>query len=410
MDRPSSGVNLHLLHSWGGGLQRWVRSFAAADRGGRNLVLCSVGTLDAYGLEMALWDAGSGEELRRWALQEPICEIALHNPEYAAILESLVAELGVEHLYVGSLIGQSLDALDTGVPTTLVHHDFFPFCPGLNLFFGGTCRACTAGDLERCLASNPCSHLFRNNPAGYWLRVRERYFELLAAHDPAHVCPLPWVRDALAAVDARFAGLRLEVIEHGIDMPRANCFGGGGWRRRLRLVHLGRVNEYKGLPSLRALLPRLRLIADVTLLGAGEGGKEFVGMAGVEVVPDYEPSELGGWLQRLRPDAALFLSAVPETYSFTLTEAFLHGIPVLGHRLGAFAARVEHRRSGLLFDTDEECLAQLLAVDRSRSLLRQMARRIRHLPRRNAADMVSDYHRLRAGASAEAGAAAVSSG
>jgi glycosyltransferase involved in cell wall biosynthesis len=375
-----------------------VRLFAEADHRSRNLVLSSSGTLDAYGLEFVLWDAATGEKIKRWALQDAICEVSVRNPEYEAFLRDLVADHKVEHLYVSSLIGHSLDALALGLPTTVVHHDFFPFCPALNLYFGSPCRTCRPSHLDKCLAENPYANLFRDNSTDYWLRVRERYFELLQRQRPTHVCPLEGVRAALRRIDTRFEALPCAVIEHGIDEEPCDCFGGASAGKRLRLLHLGRLNQYKGLSSLRALLPKLRLIADVTLLGTGPAGAEFSGLTRVQVIEEYRPQELTQRLHSLRPDVALFLSEVPETYSFTLSEALLRAIPVVARRLGALAERVERDRSGLLFDTNDECMDLLVGLDRARPSLRDMSRRLRALRMRTAAQMVDDYYGLRGAA------------
>jgi hypothetical protein len=374
-----------------------VRLFATADRRSRNLVLASAGTRDAYGLELVLWDGATGEEVARRTLQDAICEVAIGNPEYDAVLRALAAEHRVEHLYVSSLIGHSLDALALGLPTTVVHHDFFPFCPALNLYFGSTCETCGTAELDRCRAENPFSELFRSNSTSYWLLLRERYFELLEGQGLTHVCPLEWVRDALRRIDPRFSALPFAVVGHGIDEAPRDCFGGAAPGHRLHLLHLGRVNRYKGLPSLRALLPRLLPFADVTLLGSGPAGGEFAGLAGVRVIEEYEPGELTGWLRHLGPDLALFLSEVPETYSFTLSEVFLRAIPVVARRLGALAARVEPDRGGLLFDTLDECVERVRDLDRFRPTLRDMSRHLRSLRPRTAEEMVDDYYRLRRG-------------
>ncbi|HTQ80904.1 MAG TPA: glycosyltransferase, partial [Thermoanaerobaculia bacterium] len=395
---PAAGplpANLHLLHSWGGGLERWVRLFAAADRRSRNLVLSSHGTRDAYGLELVLWDAASALELGRWVLSEAICEVAVRNAEYLALLASLVTEHRLAHLYVSSLIGHAVDALDLGLPTTVVHHDFFPFCPALNLYFGATCQSCGAGELTACLAANPYSELFRENPPEHWLDLRERSLALLASRGTTHVCPRPWVRDAFHRIDGRFAALPWTVVEHGIDGEPVDCFGGAEPGRRLRLLHLGRLNRYKGLDRLRKLLPELCRRAELTLLGTGPAGEELAGFPGVEVIEEYRPEELTALLRRLRPDLALFLSVVPETYCFTLSEAFLRGIPAVARRLGALAERIEPGRSGLLFDTDEECLEHLATLDRTRPHLQSMSRHLRSLSPRTAGEMVADYYRLR---------------
>ncbi|NJR32050.1 MAG: hypothetical protein HC778_03250 [Chamaesiphon sp. CSU_1_12] len=36
-------INLHVMHSWGGGLERWVKEYAQSDRRDTNFVLKSIG-------------------------------------------------------------------------------------------------------------------------------------------------------------------------------------------------------------------------------------------------------------------------------------------------------------------------------------------------------------------------------
>ena len=116
--------------------------------------------------------------------------------------------------------------------------------------------------------------------------------------------------------------LPAHVIAHGLSAwPHASAtIDGPPARERLRLVITGRVRNGKGAALLAAALPGLREHAELFLLGAGADAHAFFGERGVHVLLDYRRDELPALLARLRPDAALLLPTVAETFSYTLSE------------------------------------------------------------------------------------------
>src|SRR5690606_21204224 len=48
-------VQLHIAHSWGGGLGRWVEDYIEADNAHHNLVLRSIGVRGEFGQSIALY-------------------------------------------------------------------------------------------------------------------------------------------------------------------------------------------------------------------------------------------------------------------------------------------------------------------------------------------------------------------
>ena len=61
----------------------------------------------------------------------------------------------------------------------------------------------------------------------------------------------------------------------------------------------------------------------------------------------YEPEELPKLLADI--DLIVFTSQIPETYGLTLTEALIHGVPVVAPDLGAYADRVQPGVNGFLY-------------------------------------------------------------
>jgi glycosyltransferase involved in cell wall biosynthesis len=392
--RKGTPVNLHITHSWGGGLGRWVRDFATADERSANLVLQSRGSQHAYGLGLRLADPATQRELDRWVLEQPISEVASAHSEHRRILEDVLRRFEVSHLYVSSLVGHSLEPLRRDVPTTVVQHDYFPYCPALYLTREGTCTRCGSHELDLCTRQN---RYFRPaNPPPYYADLRAAYFDVLIDRRPTLVAPTASVVRNLRRIDRRFAGLSFHVIEHGCALPRRDLFAGATDGRRLRVAVLGRIDPVKGDELLAAAFERARLVVDFLFLGAGQGGSALSGRWASTVVPSYRHEDLPALLADRPCDLALFLSAVPESFSYTLSEAWALGIPVVAPRIGAFEDRITDGETGFLYDPERDSLVHLLLqLDGDRSAVRRMAKRIAARPLRDPRRMVEDYYALR---------------
>jgi glycosyltransferase involved in cell wall biosynthesis len=387
--------NLH-VGSWGGGLAHWVASFCAHDPYSDSVVLTATGTPAAWGLRLVLAEGRTGAPLEQWTLRHPICTTAITNPEYRQLLVRLIDDYRIDHVYVSSLIGQSLDLLALGVPATVVHHSYYPWCVALNILFEDVCTSCGPDRLARCLVDNEHARLFRHPGAGYWLRLREAYIERAGRGDIAHVVPTWSVARHLRRLEPRFRTVPLVRIGHGVDASRRDCFGGATEGRRLRILVLGRLTPAKGASLLRQMLPQLTRLADVQLVGCGAHAADLEGRPGISVVRQYEPAALGDILAEIRPDLALFCSVVPETFSLALSEAWAHGLPACAVDRGAFAERIRPGDTGFLFDPEaDRALALLSALERDREALRRAHRQVQAQEVRTWPAMVDEYYRLR---------------
>ena len=397
-------VCLHLLHSWGGGLEKWVREFAAADATQHHLFLRPIGDWAAFGQGLML-SAGrpDAEPLRRWTLARSILSTAQVHEEYAALLEDIIADFQVSTVVVSSLIGHALDALRTGLPTIWLAHDFYPLCPPLVATFEEPCESCTPERMSRCLASNPEHRFFRHEPFAHWLSLKEAFVACVLAEQPLAVVPSPSVAGRLQRLAPALAAVDFHVIPHGLaaatagrltslrELPPPAPPAGAP----LRIVIPGLLQPQKGLALLEAVMPALLERAEVLLLGAGPGGRRFVGMPGVQVVQGYTADSFGEELAAFRPELGLLLSTVPESFSYTLSELWAAGLPVAATRLGAFADRIADGERGWLFDPAPAALLALLDClrDDRACLARVRARLLEEAPR-TAPAMVDAYAAL----------------
>jgi glycosyltransferase involved in cell wall biosynthesis len=387
---------LHVSHSLGGGLERWVEVFASGSSRVESFVLKSIGERGRFGSQLWLYESSRPlTPLRVWKLAPVIEGTAVSHLRYRQILAEIVAELGVDGVVVSSLIGHSLDALRSPVPTVVVLHDYYPFCPALHIFFDGVCGRCDEARLGECLDTNPLNNLFDHRDAREWRVVREGFLEALGGAGVKVVAPSPSVARHFQQLAPRMTG-RIEVLPHGSDAldvwPEAEPPVEDS-TAPLRVVVLGVVSAIKGEDLLREILDQSRDFARFWLVGCGERGRALAARH-VEIVERYERPRLPEILAGVAADAGLFLSVVPETFSFTLDECLGAHIPPVAVRVGSFEDRIEDGVNGFLCDPSAaSVVAQLRRLAADRGLLARPRSELRRRVPRSAGDMVADYAR-----------------
>lgn len=411
-DLGARPVRLHISHNWGGGLGRWVTDFVEADAGCRSLVLKPIGDLRGFAQSLALYEGNQPAPLAMWTLARPILSTVPAHAEYVRILQQILREHGVTQLMVSSVIGHSLEVLETGLPTTLVCHDFYPVCPPILATWEDPCRECDDERLMACLKHNPLHRLFEFEPPEHWLALRHRFLDIMAAVKPDLVVPTTSVADRWQLLAPSLRQHRFHVIPHGLPRALIDTLAlarqgadveqsdgshnrAGLQSRRLRIVVLGSLENHKGGALLQQALPELCQYADLILLGCGDDGKRFTGHPGVRVIPRYDRNELGRLLAEQDPDLGLLLSTVPETFSYTLSELQAADIPVAATALGAFADRVSPDENGWLFQPVPEALvAAVKKLAEEPSRIEHARNRLMSQAPRDTQAMVRDYDKV----------------
>jgi len=342
--RHGKPVILHVLHDWGGGVARFVADQMRDDPDADHLALVSRGDVRrGHGQQIALHIDLDQCPIRTWACTPPVGDIGDTHPVVLAALADAIASFGVSAIRVSSLIGTTLDVLRTGLPTTFVVHDLFPFWPVLD-----ETAPRPHWDATRLAAAiGKTSFRFSERRPEIWQARAASTMEALNAVQARIVAPSSFAAERLQAVAPALP--TATVIPHGLP-AFADPRSARGVKRRpgpLRVLVPGRLVGGKGEWLLDALAPRIPTGIDWCFAGGGALADRYAQALGGQAIHEYRTTELPRLVEGFDPDLALLPSLLPETFGYVLSEMQALGVPVLAADLGAYGERAAAGETGV---------------------------------------------------------------
>lgn len=327
-------VTVLMTHTWGGGTERAVQATAASLSGtGEVLIVRPVEGLGEGGVIRVTHPSPFDpfEFTFRYRSAQELASFLLLTGAQSMQLHHLVG--------FGASIRRAIALC--GLPYSFHVHDNYTICPQITLTDaqGKYCGEPDANGCDACIAERPSNGAsdIRN-----WRSAHE--WATLGASSV--VAPS---RDAAMRM-TRYTRVLVGVQCHEPELLEAvvkPMLGRG--ERPYRIVLLGVMAAHKGLHSLTQLATVARAEnhpLEFHLIGypQGEGDHRMP----FSYSGPYEESALDALIAAYAPDAFLFLSQAPETYSYTLSHAIRSGLPIAANRLGAIPERLEAYPQALL--------------------------------------------------------------
>lgn len=382
---------LHVIHDHGGGTESHVRDLisASSDRW-------------RHYLAIAVDDAWQIEEHRRDGGIVTYNVTRLADEGWGDFLGGICASFGIGIVHLHN-ISRCRDGLlraiaELDIPFGYTVHDLNFACPTITMRQPGALYCGAVTDLEvcqRCLAAQPD---FATIDIAQW---RERHG---AAIRRAAFVVAP-SKFAAATFKRYFAEREIRLIPHG--SPRGDIEPTKGARLALLLpdddvpavVVLGAIGPDKGARRLERLVDLARsqgLRVRFVVIGYldCERGPWQSDDARFTIHGRYQPQDLPDLLRHYRARLVLYPSEGPETFSYTLSEAWLAGLPALVPPIGALAERVNEFGAGFVLTAEEwrdeaRMLARILSIldEGSRDAVSQAVARARALSLATPGDM-----------------------
>ncbi|MCF6299778.1 MAG: glycosyltransferase, partial [Proteobacteria bacterium] len=359
-DRPCL---LHICMDWGGGVAKWINDFAATHFEYHHFVLSSCGELYRYthGEKYSLrYGSASGLLLDQYDLTAPIKATTDKHPEYQAMLASIINQKQIQAVFVSTLIGHSMQCLNTGLPTFRILHDYFPHWPSLNAKLDK--KTISDKDLSLALLDS-CDEPFSCIEPAQFQSWQSTLATLLKDEAVRLIAPSHSVKNNLLKLKNTDYFTKTQIIPHAIKPIKAISYQ--PQTETFKILVLGRIGVAKGqvlLEQCVKLLGKNKAIKFI-FLGAGNEGKKYLPRKNIKVIMDYRQEDLASLLADLSPQLALITSITSESFSYTLTELQSAGIPVVSTRAGALQERIEEGQTGFLSaHTAEDICALILSL------------------------------------------------
>ncbi len=216
----------------------------------------------------------------------------------------------------------------------------------------------------------------------------------------------------MCGIDLRVSSTRLAdgpvkirvYVKHEGRTYVAGRFFKGEYRRRfgepgrLNVAFLGGMVQQKGSGLAKALIPMDRTeinwfvfgeIGDTDMLGLAQENCFYSGK--------YRKEELPRLLKDNAIDIVCILPIWPETFSYTVSEAWMNGIPVLGTDIGAVGERIRSTGGGWTVSPDstpEQILEKLHSIRNNPEEYEEKRRIVEQMDPKSVADMCGEYREL----------------
>lgn len=354
---------LHVLHGHGGGTEYHVRGLIAASSAAfRHYLLIAVG--EEWRLEEHVEGEVTGYDFRR-----------AKDESWSDFLAGLVARFGVGLVHLHNISGSregiltALAALQ--VPYGYTVHDLSFACPTITFLAadGGYCGVVT--DAATCSSCLVAQREFAGIDIVAW-RAKHRDLLRRAAFV---IAPSQWAADILRRY---FPQSSVTIVAHGsgpgsgradavytrLDLPDdgiptvavVGAIGHDKGSRRLeRLVELTRKRG-----------ARLRWVL-IGYLDSSRAPMQSQDAVFTQHGP-FDSREIGALLDHYHVRLVVYPSVGPETFSFTLSEAWAAGRPALVPPVGALAERMAASGGGWVL-SDDEWQNEASLLDRIATLL-----------------------------------------
>jgi len=270
-----------------------------------------------------------------------------YNREYREILKGIIVAFNIDLIHCQHLMRHTLDVFpvseEFGVPLMLTVHDYYAVCSFPNLLDVENIYCGVSTDAERCEMCVKGRLGYGSNFVNAW---RENFAACLKMVAKI-IAPDQSVFDHLLKIYEIPEG-RMHVIPHGIDIAKdsvRHCER--DFAKPLRVAFLGYLARHKGFEVIKKLVERCKIDnIEWHFIGADQGLRSQIKQDNTFFHGLYKRQHIQKILADLTIDIVMILSVWPETFCYTLSEAWSAGVPCLVSDLGAMGERMRREKGG----------------------------------------------------------------
>ncbi|KGE20488.1 glycosyltransferase [Paenibacillus wynnii] len=351
------------------------------------------------GHEIVLKQYFKGKMLSKYnfPLEEPITLQHFHHREYSDIVEKIINSFEISIIHIHHLIRHTFDvpyiASKYGIKTIFSLHDYYLFCPRVNLLDVNNEYCKDVRSQDKCSSCLRETYGFHTTFINKW---KEEVESMMSRVD-LFVTPSEFTKTMF---EEEFNSIKdkLIAIEHGILRVELNKVDHECNSKSWNIGFLGGLSPNKGSDLIYQLVTKFpkNKVNWHLIGGLGDQKLNLLNQNNVQKHGPYARENLSEIIKNINLDIICLLSPWPETYSYTLTEAWNHGIPVIVTPVGALKERVEKAGGGWVADSLslEDVISKLNQVINNETEYLDIKNSIKRTRIKTQSEMIEQYHQL----------------
>jgi glycosyltransferase involved in cell wall biosynthesis len=340
-------LSTHITHSLGGGVRKSIEMETVKF----DAILLIIEPVDDFSVQL------------KFTYSNLALVLKLNGSVEDDLFKELFGYLGIQTVFIQHLLGYSTELtnslMDSKTDKTLRIHDFYYLCPRIHLVGQNNidCNLPDTGTCNSCLQSDTNFDI-----ETYRLGKVSILRNVSRISAPSS--------DTVKRYQSIIKNLDVELSTFDMAKSQISLPGGLPERDKIVVAVLGELTKHKGLDLVIELAKSIegkRFKFEV--IGTLPPGTK-VRSSNIHVHGRYEDfSHLSKKVILVRPDVFLFPGKIPETFSYTLSEALNFGIPIAYFKTGAIAERLNGFTGGIPLNLDANENQVLMEISRSLKLL-----------------------------------------
>ena len=264
------------------------------------------------------------------------------NDDLAIIYDEILSKLDISLVHINHLINHSFDLInlinEKSIPFLLNLHDFYYICPSIHLV-DKNCQYCDF-NCESCGGISKDDTISNGEILEKWHELSEN----LLNTSKLNIAPTKSVIELYNKIYPDIDNFN--VIEHAININKSS-FNAQLTSKPIKILVPGHISPHKGA----LLIKQLKELDKKDLLELHFMGTTIPNLNKYGINHGrYERNDFNEIVKEIAPSFSLILSTCPETYSYTLTESWMAGVPVIASDIGALKERINSTGGGWLVD------------------------------------------------------------
>lgn len=269
----------------------------------------------------------------------------LYNDTFRRYVQTIVETLHINIIHIHHLLHFYLDifnvAKEKHIPVIYSLHDYYALCPSINLINADK-QPCNFPQYRNCTECIKRKYKIECNFIPLWQKEFHSCLSLAKKIIAPSISTQHIYKDF-------YGDLQIDIIEHGYGIRKKEHLIPGRKHedRTFHIAFIGGISEIKGLAYLKGMINMARgsdiivhLFGTTKDLMVNVNSKNFIYHG------EYDRAELPNLLLKNDIKIICLLSICAETFSYTLSESLLLGIPVITLDIGAVAERVRKLNAG----------------------------------------------------------------